>query len=39
MLGRPTRVAADESSSTGSPVIVPAMKVKNFMLASVSDAI
>src|SRR5205814_2833199 len=38
MLGRPTRVAADESSSTGTPVIVPALKVKEFMLASVSDA-
>jgi predicted Zn-dependent protease len=39
MLGRPNRVAADESSSTGIPIIVPAMKVKNFTLASVSDAI
>jgi predicted Zn-dependent protease len=39
MLGRPTRVAADESSSAGTPVVVPALKVKEFTLASVSDAI
>jgi predicted Zn-dependent protease len=39
MLGRPTRVAADESSSAGTPVVVPALKVKEFNLASVSDAI
>lgn len=39
VLGRPTRVAADESSSAGTPVVVPALKVKDFTLASVSDAI
>ena len=39
MLGRPTRVAADESGSAGTPVVVPALKVKEFTLASVSDAI
>jgi predicted Zn-dependent protease len=39
MLGRPTRVAADESGSAGIPVVVPALKVKEFNLASVSDAI
>jgi predicted Zn-dependent protease len=39
MLGRPTRVAADESSSPGVPAVVPALKVKDFTLASVSDAI
>ncbi len=39
MLGRPTRVSADESSSAGTPVVVPALKVKDFTLASVSDAI
>ncbi len=39
MLGRPTRVAAGENSSVGTPMVVPAMKVSNFHLASVSDAI
>jgi predicted Zn-dependent protease len=39
MAGRPSRVAADESSSAGVPVVVPALKVKEFTLSSVSDAI
>jgi predicted Zn-dependent protease len=39
MLGKPTRVAADESSASGTPVIVPPLKIKEFNLASVSDAI
>ena len=39
MLGRPTRVAAVESGSPGPPVVVPALKVRDFTLASVSDAI
>lgn len=39
MLGTPTRVAAGENSSVGTPVVVPAMKVRNFHLSSVSDAI
>ncbi len=39
MIGSPTRVAADESSSVGVPVVVPALKVRDFNLASVSDAI
>jgi len=39
MLGRPTRVCASESSSTGTPIMVPAVKVRAFNLASVSDAI
>ena len=39
MLGRPRRVAADETGSVGTPVVVPAIKVKAFNLASVSDAI
>ena len=39
MLGRPVRVAADESGSTGTPVVVPALMVRDFNLASVSDAI
>jgi predicted Zn-dependent protease len=39
MLGKPTRVAADESGASGTPVIVPALKIKEFNLASVSDAI
>jgi predicted Zn-dependent protease len=39
ILGRPARVAADESGSAGTPIIVPALKVRDFTLASVSDAI
>jgi predicted Zn-dependent protease len=39
MLGRPMRVAADENGAAGVPIVVPALKVKDFMLASVSDAI
>ncbi len=39
MLGRPTRVAAGENSSVSAPVVVPALKVRGFNLASVSDAI
>ena len=39
MLGPPTRVAASENSSVSAPIVVPAMKVRGFNLASVSDAI
>jgi predicted Zn-dependent protease len=39
MAGRSTRVAADESSSAGTPMVVPALKIKDFTLSSVSDAI
>ncbi len=39
LLGRPTRVCASENSSVGSPIIVPAMKVRAFNLSSVSEAI
>jgi predicted Zn-dependent protease len=39
LLGRPTRVAAMESGSPGTPVVVPALKVRDFTLASVSEAI
>jgi predicted Zn-dependent protease len=39
MLGSPTRVCASESSTVGPPIVVPAMKVKDFFLSSVSDAI
>ena len=39
LLGHPTRVAADESGEASTPVVVPALKVKDFTLASVSDAI
>jgi len=39
MLGRPTRVAADESGGVGIPMVVPPLKVRNFTLASVSDAV
>ena len=39
MLGMPTRVAAGENSSVSAPIVVPALKVRGFNLASVSDAI
>ncbi len=39
MLGRPTRVAASENSSVSAPIVVPALKIRGFNLASVSDAI
>ena len=39
MFGRPTRVAASENSSVSAPIVVPALKVRGFNLASVSDAI
>jgi predicted Zn-dependent protease len=39
MIGRPVRVAAGENSSVGMPIVVPALKVRDFHLASVSDAI
>ncbi len=39
MVGRPTRVCASENSSAGTPIIVPALKVRAFNLASVSDAV
>src|SRR5215467_9818389 len=39
MLGRPARVAADESGGVGTPIVVPPLKVKAFTLSSVSDAI
>lgn len=39
MMGRPMRVAAGENSSVGRPIVAPALKVRNFHLASVSDAI
>ena len=39
MLGRPMRVAASENSSVSAPIVVPALKVRGFNLASVSDAI
>lgn len=39
LLGQPTRVCASENSSAGPPIVVPALKVRAFNLASVSDAI
>ncbi len=39
MVGRATRVAAGESGASGVPVVVPALKVRDFTLSSVSDAI
>jgi predicted Zn-dependent protease len=39
MLGRPSRVAASENSSVSAPIVVPALKIRGFNLASVSDAI
>ncbi len=39
MIGPATRVAAEENSSVGTPIVAPALKVRAFNLASVSDAI
>jgi predicted Zn-dependent protease len=39
MIGPATRVAASENSSVSTPIVVPALKVRNFNLSSVSDAI
>ena len=39
MVGPSVRVAASESSTVGTPIVVPALKVSNFNLSSVSDAI
>jgi len=39
MMGPTSRVAAGENSSVGAPILAPAIKVSNFNLASVSDAI
>jgi len=39
MIGSTTRVAAGEDSSAGMPIVVPALKIRDFGLASVSDAI
>lgn len=39
MLSPSVRVAASESSSVSTPIVVPAIKVTNFNLSSVSDAI
>jgi predicted Zn-dependent protease len=36
---RPERVAASESSSVGMPILAPAMRVREFNLASRSDAV
>ena len=38
ILGRPVRVSG-ESGQVGTPVVVPPLKVRDFNLASVSDAI
>lgn len=39
MIGPAVRVAASENSSVSTPIVVPALKVKDFVLSSVSDAI
>jgi predicted Zn-dependent protease len=39
LLGAPARVAADESGAAGTPMVVPPLKVRDFTLASISDAI
>jgi predicted Zn-dependent protease len=39
MIGDSVRVAASENSSVSTPIVVPALKVRDFNLSSVSDAI
>ncbi|MDQ3555525.1 MAG: metallopeptidase TldD-related protein, partial [Gemmatimonadota bacterium] len=39
MMGRPVRVSASESGETGSSVVVPPLKVRDFTFTSLSDAV
>ncbi len=39
MIGPSVQVCASENSSVSTPIVVPALKVRDFQLASVSDAI
>jgi predicted Zn-dependent protease len=39
MLGTPVRTAATEGGAVGLPVVVPPLKVKDFSLSSISDAV
>ena len=39
MMGRPERVSASEAGGPGQPIIVPALKVRDFNFTSTSDAI
>jgi len=39
LMGPSARVASDESGAAGTPVVVPPLKVRDFTLASISDAI
>lgn len=39
MMGRPTRVSASESGDVGQPVVVPAIKARDFTFTSLSDAV
>ena len=39
MLGPSVRVAASENISVASPIVVPALKLRDFNLSSVSDAV
>jgi predicted Zn-dependent protease len=39
MVGREAHVAAEEGGFAGTPIVAPALKVRNFTLASVSDAV
>ncbi|MBT5873902.1 MAG: TldD/PmbA family protein [Candidatus Latescibacteria bacterium] len=39
MLGRSVQVCASENSSVSTPIVAPALKVRDFNLSSVSDAI
>ena len=39
MIGPAVRVAAAENSSVSTPIVVPALKVRNFNLSSISDGI
>ena len=38
-MGRPVRVSASESGSTGLPVVAPAIKARDFNFTSLSDAV
>jgi predicted Zn-dependent protease len=38
-LGKPQRVSASESGSAGVPIVVPAIKARDFTFTSLSDAV
>ncbi|HEV8196593.1 MAG TPA: metallopeptidase TldD-related protein, partial [Gemmatimonadales bacterium] len=38
-MGKPVRVSASESGNAGAPVVVPALRIRDFNFTSLSDAV